>query len=130
MRSRFVLSSLVLAAVVATAALVTASCGYSSPSSPSSGSATVTITASGVSPSSLTVYPGTIVTFVNQDNVNHDIASNPHPTHTDCPEINQVRSLSPGQSKQTAAFGASRTCGFHDDSQPGNAALKGTITVF
>ena len=130
MRSRFVLSSLVLGAVVATAALVTASCGYSSPASPSSGSATVTITASGVTPSSITVYPGTIVTFVNQDSVNHDIASNPHPTHTDCPEINQVRSLTPGQSKQTAAFGASRTCGFHDDSQPANAALKGTITVF
>ena len=130
MRSRYVVSSLVLAGIVATAALVTASCGYSSPASPPSGSATVTITASGVTPSSLLVLPGTIVTFVNQDSVNHDIASNPHPTHTDCPEINQVRSLTPGQSEQTAAFGASRSCGFHDDSQPGNAALRGTITVY
>ena len=65
-----------------------------------------TVTDAGIT---ITVYPGTVVTFVNQDSVNHDIASNPHPTHTDCPEINQVGSLTPGQSKQTAAFGASRS---------------------
>lgn len=130
MHSRFVPTSLALGGIVATAALFTAACSsYSSPASPSQGSATVTITAAGVTPSSLTVYAGTIVTFVNQDSVNHDMASNPHPTHTDCPEVNQVRSLAPGQSKRTGAFGAARTCGFHDDSQPGNASLKGTITV-
>jgi plastocyanin len=130
MRSRIAVSPLVLSGVLASAALLSSSCGYSSPSSPSVGSATVTITASGVTPGSLTVSPGAIVTFVNQDSVEHDIASNPHPAHTDCPEISQIGSLNPGQSKQTAAFGSSRrTCGFHDDSRPGNPAL-GTITVY
>jgi len=45
----------------------------------------VTITSSGVSPRSLTVTPGTQVTFVNNDSRSHNIASNPHPEHTDCP---------------------------------------------
>jgi plastocyanin len=128
MRSHFVSSSFVLGGIVA-AGLVTAGCSSDPlPESPSNPS-TITITAAGVAPSSLDVAAGTMVTFVNQDSVSHDIASNPHPTHTDCPEINQVRSLAPGQSKQTSAFGNGRTCGFHDHGQPGNAALKGTITV-
>jgi hypothetical protein len=38
----------------------------------------------------LTVPPGTRVTFVNNDTRVHEMDSDPHPDHTDCPEINQV----------------------------------------
>src|SRR5262245_58541552 len=56
-----------------------------SPTSPPTGNnPTVTITAAGaVSPKNIDVPVGGRVTFVNQDDVNHEIASNPHPVHTD-----------------------------------------------
>jgi plastocyanin len=131
MSPRSIVSSAVRGGIVVTAALLAACGSDSSPAGPSQQptSSVITITAAGINPNTLTVAAGAMVTFVNQDSVNHDIASNPHPTHTDCPEINQIRSLAPGQSKQTGAFGAGRSCGFHDHSQPTNASLRGTITV-
>ncbi len=90
---------------------------------------TITMTAAGVSPASLTVAAGSRVTFVNNDSRVHFMASDPHPDHTDCPEINQVGSLSPGQSRETGNLVVVRTCGFHDHDQPTNGALKGRIVV-
>jgi len=55
--------------------------------------------------------------------------SNPHPEHTDCPEINQVGHLDPGQSRQTGNLNVARTCGFHDHMNAENRALQGTITI-
>jgi plastocyanin len=122
--------------------LVCGGCGGSStPSSPSppsnpggggggtSGGTTFTITSSGVSPKSITVAAGTQVTFVNNDNQQHDMASDPHPVHTDCPEINAVGNLSPNQSRMTNPLRTVRTCGFHDHNQPSNASLTGTIVI-
>jgi plastocyanin len=111
-----------------------AGCGGSgSPSAPSFPSTptgpTITITAAGVSPNSLTVAAGSRVTFVNQDTRTHFMASDPHPDHTDCPEINQVGSLSASQSRETGNLVAVRTCGFHDHDQPTNGALKGRIVI-
>lgn len=39
------------------------------------------------SPSVLTIKVGETVTWVNQDPFKHKIASDPHPTHTDLPEL-------------------------------------------
>ena len=39
----------------------------------------------GVSPKNLVVGPGTQVTFVNNDSRNHEMTSDPHPEHTECP---------------------------------------------
>src|SRR3954453_17239238 len=96
------------AGLVAAAVAITAlACsGGDSPTSPSSGGGTtttggttsgggtttstptITIGADGrVSPSTITVSPGTRVTFVNQSGSAHDMSSDPHPEHTDCPEI-------------------------------------------
>jgi hypothetical protein len=55
--------------------------------------------------------------------------SNPHPEHTDCPAINDVGFLSPGQSKQTGNLNAVRSCGFHDHNQDQNTNLQGTIII-
>jgi plastocyanin len=90
--------------------------------------ATITITASGVSPSSVTVSPGQRVTFVNNDSRPHDMSSDPHPDHTDCPEIT-VGFLSAGQSGTTQNLNRVRTCGFHDHNQPDVANLQGTIRI-
>jgi plastocyanin len=90
--------------------------------------ATITITASGVSPQNVTVAPGSRVTFVNNDSRPHDMASNPHPAHTDCPEIT-VGFLQAGQSGTTQNLNRVATCGFHDHNQDTNTSLQGTIRI-
>jgi plastocyanin len=92
--------------------------------------ATVTISATGaVSPNSVTIAVGGRVTFVNQHNQFHEMASDPHPDHTDCPPMNSVGPLGPGQSRQTGAFNTARTCGYHDHGDPDNGNLRGTIVI-
>ena len=106
--------------------------GSSSPSGPSPGpDPTVTITASGVNPTLLTISQGTRVLFVNNDTRAHNMASDPHPEHTDCPEINQVGLLQPGQSRETGNLNTIRTCGFHDhnDPPPGGNKWTGKIVI-
>ncbi|HUR33081.1 MAG TPA: hypothetical protein VM032_04750 [Vicinamibacterales bacterium] len=113
--------------------------GSTSPSpspSPGTGSsgggtsgATITISSSGVSPKTLTVAAGTQVTFVNSDSQPHDMSSDPHPQHTDCPEINNVGFITPGQSRATSALRTVRSCGFHDHNNPNSVALQGTIAI-
>jgi hypothetical protein len=55
--------------------------------------------------------------------------SDPHPIHTDCPAINDVGFLSPGQSKQTGNLTTARTCGYHDHNQSETTSLQGTIVI-
>ena len=114
-------------------ALLTFACGGSdnggsTPTTPADGP-TFTITSAGVSPKSLTVAVGSQVTFVNNDVREHQMFSDPHPEHTDCPEINFVGFLSPGQTKQTGNLNTVRTCGFHDHEQPLNTFLQGSILI-
>ena len=90
---------------------------------------TITITSSGVSPKNLVVSAGTQVTFVNNSLASHDMYSNPHPEHTDCPEINNVGHITPGQSKQTGNLNTVRTCGYHDHVRFTDTSLQGTITI-
>jgi plastocyanin len=72
---------------------------------------------------------GTRVTFVNNDSRPHDMASNPHPEHTDCPAINDVGFLQANQSRQTGNLVTVRTCGFHDHNEPTNTSLQGSIVI-
>jgi plastocyanin len=106
-----------------------------SPTNPSGGGlgtsgATITIGANGaVSPASVSISVGQTVTFVNSHNASHEMASDPHPAHTNCPSINTVGNLAAGQTRLTSAFTAAGTCTFHDHGDPNNNALKGTITI-
>jgi plastocyanin len=121
-------------------ALVASSCGGDgggNPQGPSGGGggggggtvgATITITSAGVSPKNVTVTPGSRVTFVNNDNRPHDMSSDPHPDHTDCPTAN-VGFIQAGQSGTTQNLNTVRTCGFHDHNQPSETALQGTIRI-
>jgi plastocyanin len=90
---------------------------------------TITITSSGVSPKELTVPQGARVLFVNNDSRVHDMASDPHPDHQDCPAINQVGLLQPGQSRETGNLVVIRPCGFHDHQDFENNSLKGQIII-
>jgi plastocyanin len=86
----------------------------------------VTISAAGATPTSLTISPGTRVLFVNSDTRSHNMTSDPHPEHDDCPEINVVGFLSPGQSRETGNLNTIRTCGFHDHDNPPPAGSRWT----
>jgi plastocyanin len=116
---------------VLVAALLLSACGgSSSPPTTPSGPNTIVINSNGaVSPSELVVSPGTRVTFVNNHNRRHDMTSDPHPEHNDCPEINQVGVLNPNQQRETGNLVAVRTCGFHDHENPDTNSLKGRIVV-
>jgi hypothetical protein len=82
-----------------------------------------------ICPTTLTVTRGTQITISNQDSRVHEMDSDPHPEHTDCPEINAIDFLNPGQSRQSSNLNIARTCGFHDHQNPDNAALKGKVVI-
>ena len=90
---------------------------------------TVIIANNAVAPQNITVPLGSQVTFVNNDSRDHQIASDPHPEHTACPEINQVGYLTAGQSRQTGNLVVARTCGYHDHINFEIKSLQGTITI-
>jgi hypothetical protein len=130
------------AAVFVTATAVACGGGSSStPTSPTTGggtsgggttgdTATITIGSDGrVTPSSVTINRGGRVTMVNNHNRAHDMSSDPHPEHTQCPEINQIGFLNPGQSRTSGNFNTARSCGFHDHNEDTNPNLKGTIVI-
>jgi hypothetical protein len=119
--------------VLATLTMAAAACGSDTPSSPSGGSdgtigATLTITNAGITPKSVTVPLGSRVTIVNNASSSHDMNSDPHPEHTQCPALNGMF-LTPGQSRTSQNLTTARTCGMHDHSDPDNAAWKTTIAV-
>jgi plastocyanin len=111
----------VLVLVLILVLLLASSCGGSStpapPTTPSN-PYTFTLTSSGVSPKELSVPPGTRVLFINQDSRRHDMASDPHPDHSDCTEINSVGVLTTAQSRETGNLVTAKTCGFHDHDNP------------
>src|SRR3954451_14423359 len=107
-----------------------AHCGSSSsPAGPSAADATITITSSGVSPAEVRIKAWGHVLFVNNDTRPHVVASDPVPTHSDCPPINAVGFLSPGESRETTSMHLPRTCGFHDHNNESDPTLKGRIIV-
>ena len=114
------------------ALVIAPGCGESmSTPSPTPGNPfTITISTGGtVSPRELTVSPGSRVLFVNSHSRRHDMTSDPHPDHLDCPELNQVGVLNPGQSRESGNLVAVRTCGFHDHDDPTNVNLRGSIII-
>jgi hypothetical protein len=97
--------------------------------SPGPSGATITIASGRVSPAEVTIAVGQSVTFVNNDGGVRNISSDPHPVHSDCPQINVVGNLSNSQTRLTNAFPAARSCGFHNHDDPDNGSFKGRIII-
>jgi plastocyanin len=116
-------------------AMLAGSCGGggspSAPAPPPTSNPNVITISSGaiVSPRELTVSPGARVLFVNNDSRRHDVASDDHPDHLECPALNQVGLLNPGQSRESGNLVTVRTCGFHDHEDPNNNNLRGRIVI-
>jgi plastocyanin len=135
MRRRLAIRSLLGLGILA-GLFIWACGGGSSPTGPSSSggnttepAATVTITASGASPAKVTVPSGGRVLYINNDSAAHWVASDPHPSHEDCPELNAVGVLQPGERRTSGNLVTTRSCGFHDHDNPGTRALQGTVTI-
>jgi len=120
------------------AGLLIAACGGSSTSpsnvpapgnTPSVMTNTVTITSAGASPRNIEIALGSRVLFVNDDTRSHNMTSDPHPAHDQCPDLNQVGFLSPGQRRETGNLVTARTCGFHDHDNPSQGTLTGQIVI-
>ena len=135
-RRKAIWSFAAAAAIAMTAACSGDDSDNGNPGGPSGGGGggttgtTITIGSSGVSPKTITVPIGTQVTFINSSSVPHEMASNPHPTHGSCPEIEQgIGFIQPGQTKLTLNFTSAKTCGYHDHNRDADTSLQGTITV-
>lgn len=125
--------------VVSSAVVVFAGCGggsSGSPGNPSTGgpvlpgeAATITVNSNNVSPREVTVPVGSRVNFVNRGNSTIEMASDPHPVHSNCAPLNQVGGLRPGETGQTGVFEAPRRCGFHDHGRGEDERFMGTIIV-
>lgn len=136
---------LVCAAVALTGAIACGGGGGSAPTQPSNnggggtagggtsgGSSTtnrITITATGVDTRALTIKVGERITVTNSDSRAHEFSSDPHPEHTNCPELNQIGFIQPNQTKESGNFVTTKACGFHDHNQPSNASLQGRVTI-
>jgi plastocyanin len=110
-------------------AALSSNCGGSSPAGPSGGEATITIGPSGVSPVEIRVKVFDHVVFVNNDARPHTVMSDPYQTHDQCPAINYVGFLSPGERRATLSFTEPRVCGFHDHNNEFDTSLQGRIIV-
>lgn len=91
---------------------------------PAAPTESVSITASGFAPATLTVAVGSTVTFTNSDTAAHQVASAPHPTHTAYPPLNGPV-MAQGDT-HTVTFSTAGTFGYHDHLNPG---VTGTIVV-
>jgi hypothetical protein len=94
---------------------------------PAPNAVTLTITASGLTGGGEVAVGGT-VTVVNNGTSAHEISSDPHPAHTDCPGLN-FGTLQPGQQRTSQALTGARTCGMHDHINPGTQSLTKSMVI-
>jgi len=102
----------------------TATKGAELPTTSISGQATVEVSSTGFSPASVTISVGGKVEWKNIDSDNHQIASDPHPVHTDYPPLN-LGLIKPGEVK-SLIFDKAGTYKYHDHLNP---SFRGTVYV-
>lgn len=81
-----------------------------------------------VAPQDIKIKAGGIVKFVQVDGSWHDIASGPHPTHTEYPPLN-IGFLKIGETHEVI-FPKAGNFGFHDHIYDVDIKLQGKILVY
>jgi len=89
---------------------------------------TVTFTAAGPTPKSLTIRAGDAVRFVNSTATEVWPASDPHPAHDACPGFDAGRGLLTGE-VYTLTFPTAMSCSYHSHLDPTNSTLRGAIII-
>lgn len=85
----------------------------------------VSITAGGFVPATVEIEKGSSVTWINLDKKSHQVASDPHPTHTLLPEL--VSDPLFTNDSFTFTFDKTGTFTYHDHLNP--LKLRGTVVV-
>lgn len=85
---------------------------------------TITLTAAGFSPGTLTINVGDKVVWINESGIDATVSSNPHPTHTDYPPLN-LGSF-PNGGTLSLTFDKVGAFGYHNHLNPNQS---GTIVV-
>ena len=99
------------------------------PSQPRAAVPAVSITAGGFNPQVLHVnYPVT-VTFTNADTAAHTLESAPELNWDNCPEMNTVGTLKPGESKAVPFSEEDAVCAYHDVAKAAITAFQGYIAI-
>lgn len=96
-----------------------------SPSSFTESAATIRMTKEGFVPSSVTVKRGQTVRWVNAESQPHWLASDPHPSHTDNPDLDSLHELAQGET-YLYTFMKSGMVRYHDHLNP---QYLGTVVV-
>ena len=91
--------------------------------------ATINLNASGMDNGTPSIQVGERLRVVNNDSRAHQILTTPHLVHTDCPALNAIGSLAPGQSGTSEPLTTSRGCGFHDHLNPDDTKFRGQVLV-
>jgi hypothetical protein len=100
------------------------------PSQPRSIDAAVSISAAGVDPQVLHLNSPVTVKFTNNDRAAHKFEPAPELGDGDCPEMNQLGTLEPGQIGNVAFTRLGGfICAFHDTAAPSNLAFKGLLVI-
>lgn len=97
----------------------------STPAAQTTATAEVSITANSFEPATLTVKVGTKVTWTNQEDLEHWVASNPYPANTDLPGLNAGKKMVKGDT-YSYTFDKAGTYNYHDDLSP---TTNGTVIV-
>ena len=92
---------------------------------PSASKNEVVVTTAGFNPKTIEITAGSTATWVNNGTVATQVASTPHPIHTDYPPLNSVGIIQPGQSK-SLKFDKAGTYRYHNHLNP---ASLGTVIV-
>lgn len=88
--------------------------------------AQVTITTQGFVPQTILIKKGSTVNWTNRDNKPHQIASDPHPTHSLLLTLGKGKLL-PAGSSFTLTFDRTGTFTYHDEQNP--LKFKGVVVV-
>lgn len=91
-------------------------------------SSSVRIGPAGLEPIELHPSLGRCVAFVNQDTVAHDIRSDAHSAHSNCPALN-VGLVPSGTSRVSLAMNTWGICGYHDELAPDDERFKGHFVI-
>lgn len=90
------------------------------------GEAAVSITKEGFSPATIKVKKGTSVTWTNNDTANHQVSSDPHPTHDQLPELGDGDLTASGESF-SFVFDKTGEFTYHDNLNP--LTFQGKVIV-
>jgi hypothetical protein len=130
----------VLAAGALLFVLTAAACGHSitsppeqisllDPLQPRSEDAAVKISGSGVDPQVLHLNSPITVKFTNADKAAHRLEAAPELGYGDCPAMNQLGTLQPGQTGSVPLSGNAVICAYHDAAGPADVNFQGLIVL-